>query len=128
MSRFAWDHIHLKTSDPEKMAQWFEKMFGAELIRSIFYGKPRVDVKIGDAYIFIADSDSSHNPAPQIPYHGLEHFGLAVTGIDEIAADLKAKGCEFTREPTTMPSGVRLCFLRGPEGISIELLDRSPAK
>lgn len=92
MSKFTWDHIHLKTSDPEKMAQWFAKMFDAELVRSIFYGKPRVDVKIGGVFIFIADSDDAHNPAPQIPYRGLEHFGLQVTGIDEIAADLKAKG------------------------------------
>jgi lactoylglutathione lyase len=126
MTTFTWDHIHLKTSDPEKMAQWFEKMFGAEIIRSIFQGKPRVDIKIGGLNVFIADSEG-HNPAPQIPYRGLEHFGFQVSDIDAIAAELKAKGCEFTRVPTTMPSGVRLCFIRGPEGISIELLDRSHA-
>src|SRR5271167_2711641 len=59
------------------------------------------------------------------PYRGLDHFGLAVTGIDAIAADLKAKGVEFTREPTTIRPGVRVCFIRGPEGVSIELLDRN---
>jgi len=48
-----------------------------------------------------------------------------VTGIDAIAADLKAKGVEFTREPTTIRPGVRVCFIRGPEGVSIELLDRN---
>jgi lactoylglutathione lyase len=47
-----------------------------------------------------------------------------VSGIDTIAADLKKKGVEFTREPTTVRPGVRICFLRGPEGVSIELLDR----
>ena len=125
MSKFTWDHIHLKTSDPEKMAQWFEKMFDAELVRSIFYGKPRVDVKIGGVFIFIADIDDAHNGAPQIPYRGLEHFGLTVSGIDAIAAELKAKGCEFTKEPTTVRPGVRVCFIRGPQGVSIELLERS---
>jgi catechol 2,3-dioxygenase-like lactoylglutathione lyase family enzyme len=128
MTKFAWDHIHLKAADPEQMARWLETMFDAELIRSTFYGKPRVDAKIGGNLIFIGDIDAAHNSAPQIPYRGLEHFGLAVSDIDEIAADLKAKGCEFTRELTTMPSGVRLCFLRGPEGISVELLDRNPKK
>ena len=48
-----------------------------------------------------------------------------MTGIDAIAADLKAKGVEFTREPTTIRPGVRVCFIRGPEGVSIELLDRN---
>ena len=62
---------------------------------------------------------------PVTPYQGLDHFGLTVTGIDAIAADLKAKGVEFTREPTTVRPGVRVCFIRGPQGVSIELLDRT---
>ena len=65
------------------------------------------------------------NAAPTTPYRSLDHFRLAVTGIDAIAADLKAKGVEFTREPTTIRPGVRVCFIRGPEGVSIELLDRN---
>jgi len=44
--------------------------------------------------------------------------------IDAIAAELKAKGVEFTKEPTTVRPGVRVCFIRGPQGISIELLER----
>ena len=41
------------------------------------------------------------------------------------AAELKAKGVEFTRDPTTVRPGVRICFIRAPEGVSIELLDRN---
>ena len=58
------------------------------------------------------------------PYQGLDHFGLAVRDIDAVAAALKAKGAEFTMEPRTIRPGLRICFLRGPQGISIELLDR----
>ena len=43
---------------------------------------------------------------------------------DAVAAEIKAKGVEFTKEPTTLRPGVRICFLRGPQGISIELLER----
>ncbi|MGA3141152.1 MAG: VOC family protein, partial [Xanthobacteraceae bacterium] len=35
------------------------------------------------------------------------------------------KGAEFTMEPTTVRPGVRVCFLRAPEGVSVELLERS---
>jgi len=59
-------------------------------------------------------------------YQGLDHFGLAVSGIDAIAADLKKKGVEFTKEPHSPRPGIKICFLRGPQGISIELLDRDP--
>jgi lactoylglutathione lyase len=127
MSAFKWDHIHLRTANPEGMAQWFEKMLGAEVLRTMQEGKPRIDMKLGGANIFIAPvgANDGVNAAPTIPYRGLDHFGLAVSGIDAIATDLKKKGVEFTREPTTVRPGVRICFIRAPEGVSIELLDRS---
>jgi len=127
MAKFTWDHVHLRSPDPEATALWFEKMLGAEVIRSMQQGAPRIDLKLGGANIFIAPVKAGDgvNPAPTTPYQGLDHFGLTVTGIDAIAAELKAKGVEFTREPTTVRPGVRVCFLRGPQGVSIELLDRT---
>src|SRR5512132_3187161 len=129
MVKYTWNHIHLRTTNPEATAQWFERMLGAEVIRSMQEGKPRIDLKLGGANIFIAEAGpgSGVNPAPTTPYHGLDHFGLTVSGIDAIAADLKAKGVEFTREPTTVRPGVRVCFIRAPEGVSIELLERQPS-
>ena len=129
MVKYTWDHIHLRSPDPEATAQYFERMFGAEVIRTVEQGKPRVDLKLGGANIFIAPvtAASNVNPPPTTPYQGLDHFGLSVSGIDAIAADLKAKGAEFTMEPTTVRPGVRICFIRGPQGVSIELLDRTVA-
>jgi catechol 2,3-dioxygenase-like lactoylglutathione lyase family enzyme len=128
LATITWDHIHLRTPNPEGMAQWFETMLGAEIKRSMQQGKERIDLKLGGANIFIApvEKDEKVNAAPAIPYRGLDHFGLAVSGIDEIAAALKAKGVEFTKEPTTVRPGVRICFIKAPEGVSIELLDRDP--
>ena len=125
---FTWDHVHLRTPDPDATAQWFERMFGAEVIRSTQQGKPRIDIKLGGAMIFTAQVNPGDgvNPAPVTPYQGLDHFGLAVSGIDAIAADLKKKGVEFTKEPHSPRPGIKICFLRGPQGISIELLDRDP--
>ena len=128
MATFKYDHIHLRSPNPEATAQYYERMFGAEVIRSLQQGQPRIDLKLGGANIFIApvEAGSGVNPPPTTPYQGLDHFGLAVTGIDAIAAELKAKGAEFTKEPTTIRPGVRICFIRGPQGISIELLERDP--
>ena len=127
MANYTWDHIHLRTTNPETMAQWFEQKLGAEVVRTMQQGKPRIDLKLGGANIFIAPVETGDgvNAAPTTPYRGLDHFGLSVSGIDAIAADLKAKGVEFTREPTTVRPGVRVCFIRAPEGVSIELLDRN---
>ena len=128
MPQITWDHIHLRSPDPEATAQWFERMLGAEVIRSMQQGKPRIDLKLGGANIFIAPvtSDDGVNAPPQTPYQGLDHFGLSVTGIDAVAAELKAKGVEFSKEPHSPRPGIKICFLRGPQGISIELLERDP--
>jgi catechol 2,3-dioxygenase-like lactoylglutathione lyase family enzyme len=127
MAKYTWDHIHLRSPDPEATAQWFEKILGAEVIRTMQQGAPRIDLKLGGANIFIAPVKAGDgvNAPPNTPYQGLDHFGLVVTGIDAIAAELKAKGVEFTREPTTVRPGTRVCFIRGPQGVSIELLDRT---
>jgi catechol 2,3-dioxygenase-like lactoylglutathione lyase family enzyme len=122
MPNVTWDHIHLRSPDPEATATWLQDMLGAEIIRS----PARIDVRLGGASIFIAPvkpGDSVNEP-PVTPYQGLDHFGLAVKDIDAVAAELKGKGVSFTTEPTTIRPGVRICFIRGPQGISIELLER----
>jgi catechol 2,3-dioxygenase-like lactoylglutathione lyase family enzyme len=129
MAKFTYDHIHLRSPDPEATAAFYEHMFGAEINRVVQQGKPRITMKVGGANVFIAEvlPDSKTSPPPRMPYQGLEHFGLSVTGIDAIVAELKAKGAEFTVEPHDVRPGVRIAFLRGPEGVSIELLERKPA-
>ena len=126
MAKYTYDHIHLRSPDPEATAQFYERMFGAEVVRTMQEGKPRIDLKLGGANIFIAPvaPGSGVNPPPVTPYQGLDHFGLSVGGIDAIVAELKAKGAEFTMEPTTIRPGVRIAFLRGPQNVSIEILDR----
>ena len=128
MATFTYDHIHLRSPNPEATAAFYERMFGAQVIRTEQQGKVRIDLKVGGADVFVAEvlPDGKTNPPPKTPYQGLDHFGLSVTGIDAVVAELKAKGAEFTMEPNTIRPGVRIAFLRGPEGVSIELLERTP--
>jgi catechol 2,3-dioxygenase-like lactoylglutathione lyase family enzyme len=130
MTAFTYDHIHLRSPDVEATARWYEKMFGAEIIRSVQSdGKPRLDLNLGGVAVFLAQVPPEQTVAapPQPPYLGLEHIGLRVSGIDDVVAELKKKGAEFTVEPKTIRPGVRIAFLRGPQNVHIELLDRDVA-
>ena len=129
MAKFTFDHIHLFSRNPEATAAFYERMFGAEVIRTMPQGRPRIDLKLGGANIFILDvsQDPKAGAGPAHPHQGLDHFGLEVKDIDRVCADLKAKGVVFTREPATVRPGVRIAFLGGPEGVSIELLERTAA-
>ncbi len=124
MTSFTFDHIHLRSPDPEATAAFYEHAFGVTLRHS----PQRIDFVLGGQAIFISPvNEAATGEAPTPPYRGLEHIGLAVTGIDAVVAALKAKGVTFTMEPTTIRPGVRIAFLRAPENVSIELLERSAA-
>ena len=127
MPNYTFDHVHLRSPDPEATAAWFEDKLGAQIIRSLQGGKPRIDMKVGGADIFIIQADAAAAAPPSAPYQGIDHFGLSVVGLDEAVAGLKAKGVQFTMEPTSPRPGIRICFIRGPENISIELLERTAA-
>lgn len=121
-----FDHIHLRCPNPETTALWFEEMLGAEILRSTQQGQPRVDLKLGGISIFLLPEGVNAAPAPSAPYLGIDHFGFAVTGLDAYVSRLKAKGVTFTMEPNEPRPGIRICFIRGPENISIEILERFP--
>src|SRR6516225_4452472 len=93
MNKLTFDHIHLFTRDPEATATFYERMFGAEVLRSTQEGKPRIDLKLGGVKIFILDvsSNPKAGAGPAHPHQGLDHFGLQVKNIDAVCAELKSK-------------------------------------
>ena len=130
MTEFAYDHVHLRSPDPDETASYYERMFGAEIIKSIQSdGRERTDMRLGGVMFFIArvEPDATLAQKPEGSFVGLDHMGLRVRNIDAVVAELKAKGGEFTVEPKTIRPGVRIAFLRGPQNVLIELLDRDVA-
>jgi lactoylglutathione lyase len=127
MTEFSYDHVHLRSPDPEETARYYERMFGAEVIKSVMSnGIGRTDMKLGGVMFFIAEvpADSDLAEKPEGSFVGLDHLGLRVRDIDRVCSELRAKGAEFTVEPKTIRPGVRIAFVRGPQNVLIELLDR----
>ena len=55
---------------------------------------------------------------------GLRHVSFAVDGLDDILARLRACGAELVGEVERYKDIYRLCYVRGPEGIIVELAER----
>jgi catechol 2,3-dioxygenase-like lactoylglutathione lyase family enzyme len=125
---YTYDHIHLRSRDPMATAQYYHQMFDARIIESVQSdGRPRIDLDLNGLTIFIArvPADASIPSAPTEPYIGLDHLGLRVDNLDEAATELKRRGAEFMIEPRTIRPGVRIAFVRGPDNVRIELLERT---
>ena len=109
-------------------AQYYHKMFDAKIIESIQSdGRPRIDLDINGLTVFIArvPPEADIQQAPVDPHLGLDHFGLKVDNLDAAYAELKRRGAEFAVEPRTIRPGVKIAFVRGPDNVRIELLERS---
>ena len=65
--------------------------------------------------------DDRHAPA-NTP--GIRHVAFAVDDIDAVVAGLRARGAELVGELERYEDSYRLCYVRGPEGIIIELAEK----
>ena len=133
MNAYRFDHVHLRARDPAAAAAWFETMFAAAVTRdtyppgTLYAGQPRFALQAGGMNVLIAPAhpDGVTGPAPAFPFFGLEHFGFTVDDVDAAVAELRAKGAEIVLGPVTRSAGLRLAFLRGPEGMWIELVQQA---
>lgn len=133
MRAYHFDHIHLRCRDADAAARFFETMFGAEVTRStyepgtLYAGQVRVSLRLGGQTVLIAPAHphDATAPAPAFPYYGLEHIGLTVDNVDDAVAEMRAKGADIALGPVTRSAGLRLAFIRGPEGIMVELVQAS---
>ena len=126
MTTYTYDHIHLRSRDPMATAQYFNKMFDAEILESVQTdGQSRIDIDVNGLMIFIAAADDTTPAGPVDPHLGLDHFGFRVENLAEAAVELKAKGAEFSVEPKDLRPGLKIAFVRAPGDVRIELLERS---
>lgn len=67
-----------------------------------------------------------HTPSDTIDIQqsSANHIAFAVEDIESIVAKLKKKGTELFGEIQNYENAYKLCFVRGPEGIVLELAEK----
>jgi catechol 2,3-dioxygenase-like lactoylglutathione lyase family enzyme len=55
---------------------------------------------------------------------GIRHLAFVVEDIDAIVTGLRARGAELVGEVVRYENSFRLCYVRGPEGIIVELAEK----
>jgi catechol 2,3-dioxygenase-like lactoylglutathione lyase family enzyme len=72
---------------------------------------------------FHSPSNQDDNPHAPANAPGIRHITVAVEDLDAILARLRARGAELVGELERY-GGYQLCYIRGPEGIIIELAEK----
>jgi lactoylglutathione lyase len=122
-----FDHVHHISEDPQAAASWYvEKLGGKILDGDQGRGSDQIRIDFKTAKIIVRGARPGEQPGKkQGMLWGADHFGLAVEGdFDGLCDELKKKGVVFTQEPKAMSPVARAAFIRGPDGVSIELIIR----
>jgi lactoylglutathione lyase len=125
---YRFEHLHLLSRDTKATAEYYRKMFDAQIIETPQPdGSTRIDLDLNGLAIYImrVKPEEDMPMSPPGRYLGLDHFGFLVNHLDETVAELKRRGGEFVIEPRTVRPGLRIAYIRGPENVRIELVERS---
>ena len=122
------NHIHIKSTDPEKDANWFINAFNFEIISD--------EVRsVGDRFIMCQSEDGFRvnisgertneklGPSDPDPHFGLEQFGLDSKNLEDDISRLESMGATLQEGPIEMP-GIRIAFLKTPGNVRVELIQK----
>lgn len=73
---------------------------------------------------FYKPSDDNSMQRPLANTLGIRHIAFAVEDIEAVVAKLKTKGVELFGEIQNYENAYKLCYVRGPEGIILELAEQ----
>jgi catechol 2,3-dioxygenase-like lactoylglutathione lyase family enzyme len=115
----------------EVQAEWeldgeqLDRIVGLKNVKTACVGLGMPD---GQAWIelvkFYTPSDEKDIQQPFANTLGIRHICFAVEDIEAIVAKLKKKGTEIFSEIQQYEESYKLCYVRGPEGIILELAEQ----
>jgi catechol 2,3-dioxygenase-like lactoylglutathione lyase family enzyme len=105
--------------------RWVDRVVGLEGVRAEI---AMMETPDGNGRVELAKFHSPSNQGgdqhPPANTPGIRHLSFAVGDIDAVVAGLRARGTELVGEVERYEDRYRLCYVRGPEGIIIELAEQ----
>lgn len=105
--------------------EWVERIIG---LHDVKLEVAMLRTPDGEANIelvkFYKPSDEKGMQRPLANTLGIRHIAFAVEDIEAVVAKLKKKGAELFGEIQNYENTYKLCYVRGPEGIILELAEQ----
>ena len=105
--------------------QWVDRVVGLEGVRADIAMMQTADgngrLELTKYHRPSTQGDNWHVP-PNAP--GIRHVAFVVKDIDAVVEGLRGRGTELVGELENYQNTYRLCYVRGPEGIIVELAEK----
>ncbi len=119
------DHVHLRCSNYEAVLRFLmDNLDAREEGRVVSGDRITVTLRIGGCVYKVSPNKMSGAPGSRPPHHEVYHLGFETDDLLGELAKMKARGVKVTQEPVQDPSQRQYAFVEGPDGISIEILQR----
>lgn len=121
---YRYHHLHLICSNLDEMENFFTQTLGARLVERRKFGTAdgaTVDLNGITINLRLPREGDEISGDSSKERYGYDHLGLQVENVDAAYNDLKNKGFTFITPPTDA-GNVRIAFFKGPDNITIELL------
>jgi catechol 2,3-dioxygenase-like lactoylglutathione lyase family enzyme len=104
---------------------WVDRVVGLEGVRAeiAMVGTPDGHGRVELTRFHTPAAQGGERDAPANSL-GIRHVSFAVDDIDAAVAGLRARGTELVGELERYKDSYRLCYVRGPEGIIVELAEQ----
>ncbi len=104
---------------------WVDRVVGLEGVRAeiAMMGTPDGHGRLELTRFYTPAALGGERDAPANSL-GIRHVSFAVDDIDAAVAGLRARGAELIGELERYKNSYRLCYVRGPEGIIVELAEQ----
>ena len=114
---FKMNHVHLKTKDPDKTAQFYVDTLGAKIVSKNATGGYRLDLHGLSLNVsrFLEQQKREQK-------YGMEHIAIDTDELDSLVEKLKGQGIHIL-EQTEVSGGRRVCFFEGPDGVQLEFIE-----
>ncbi|WP_096188827.1 VOC family protein [Evansella halocellulosilytica] len=105
--------------------EWVERIIGLNDVREtvVMFGMPDGEATL-ELVKFHTPSDEKGIQQSFANTLGIRHIAFAVEDIEAIVAKLKKKDVELFGEIQNYKNAYKLCYVRGPEGIILELAEQ----
>jgi len=105
--------------------EWVERIIGLHDVKVevVMLRTPDGEANI-ELVKFYKPSDEKGMQRPLANTLGIRHIAFAVEDIEAVVAKLKKKGAELFGEIQNYENAYKLCYVRGPEGIILELAEQ----
>jgi catechol 2,3-dioxygenase-like lactoylglutathione lyase family enzyme len=122
--QYRFHHVHILCKNLEYMISFFTEVLNAELVARKKFGTAdgaSLDLQGTTINLRVAREDEDMVGDASQSSYGYDHIGLNVDDVDAAYRELTQRGYLFFMPPKDIPN-LRIAFFRGPEDITIELV------